>query len=162
MDKGMRAKKQPEILELSLIADDDGGSEEKYFPTREVREFLYCISQSFSVTHACSMAGIKYDSMIHWLSVKSARHKPALLRLFEHAKAMAFTTHIKAINESKDWKAHAFWLERNEKDFAPKDPRNPQVINNIGINSSPDHIQLSPEMLKSLSQAYDDMRKESV
>jgi hypothetical protein len=99
--------------------------------------------------------------MLRWLNPREPAHKPALLKLFNRAKAMAFTKHIDAINQSKDWKAHAFWLSANEKDFAPKDPRNPQVINNIGISSSPDHIQLSPDILKSLSQAYDDMKKEN-
>jgi hypothetical protein len=46
---------------------------------------------------------------------------------------------------ASDWKAHAFWLERNEKGFAPKDPKNPSIIN-IGIASSAtERIQLTPE-----------------
>jgi hypothetical protein len=150
--------KQPQILQLALISK----SNDTDVPTEQIKEFLYCVSKSFSVKHACSMSGIAYQTMLDWLNPNNPRHKAGLLKLFERAQALAFSSHIDAIHNSKDWKAHAFWLERNEKDFAPKDPKNPSIINNIGIASSAtERIQLTPEMMRSLSKAYDDMKTEA-
>jgi hypothetical protein len=150
--------KQPQNYELALVSKDI--SDDPCFPSEQVKEFLYCISKSFSVKHACSMSGLGYNTVLDWLNPNCPRYKQGLHKLFERAQASCFASHIKAVHDSKDWKAHAFWLERHEKDYAPRD-KSASVINNIGINTSPERIQLTPDMLKSLSQAYDDMKKES-
>jgi hypothetical protein len=150
--------KQPRPFALTLVEDNN----DTFFPDEQIKEFLYCISKSFTLKHACSMAGIAYATMTDWLNPNNPRHKAGLLKLFERSQAIAFSSHIDAIHNSSDWKAHAFWLERNEKGFAPKDPKNPSIINNIGIASSAtERIQLTPEMMRSLSKAYDDMKTEA-
>jgi hypothetical protein len=149
--------KQPRLLEVMLVEECN----DTFFPDEQVKEFLYRISKSFTLKHACSMSGIAYATMVDWLNPNNPRHKAGLLRLFERARALAFSHHVDAINESKDWKAHAFWLEHNEKEYAPKE-KSPRVVNNIGIQtSSTERIQLAPEMMRSLSKAYDDMRSEA-
>jgi hypothetical protein len=148
--------KQPEVLQLTVI----GNENDTYVPNAQVKEFLYCISRSFSVHHACSMAGISYQSMMTWLNPGHSSYKEGLNKLFQRAKAMAFSKHVTALHESKDWKAHAFWLERNEKEYAPRDKVSGNVVNNIGINTSSEKIQLTPEQMRSLSKAYDSMHKE--
>jgi hypothetical protein len=147
--------KQPQILQLTVV----GNENDTYVPDAQVKEFLYCISRSFSIHHACSMAGISYERMTTWLSPSNTAYKEGLNKLYQRAKAIAFSKHVEALHESKDWKAHAFWLERNEKDYAPRDKISGNVVNNIGINSSTEKIQLSPEQMRSLSKAYDEMHK---
>ena len=150
--------KQPQILAVTLVEEGN----DTPIPDEQVKEFLYCISKSFTLKHACSMSGVPYQTMLDCLNRNNPRHKAGLLKLFERAQALAFSSHIDAIHNSSDWKAHAFWLERNEKGFAPKDPKNPSIINNIGIASSAtERIQLTPEMMRSLSKAYDDMKTEA-
>jgi hypothetical protein len=150
--------KQPEILQLTVISKEN----DTYVPTAQVKEFLYCISKSYSVHHACSMSGVDFNTMVNWLSPSHQSYKEGLSKLFKRAKAIAFGKHVEALHDSKDWKAHAFWLERNEKDYAPKDRVPSTLINNVGFTSnSSERIQLSPEQMRSLSKAYDDMKKES-
>jgi hypothetical protein len=106
------------------------------------------------------MSGVHFESMVNWLSPSHQSYKEGLAKLYKRAKAIAFGKHVEALHDSKDWKAHAFWLERNEKDYAPRDKVSGNVINNIGIaTSSAERIQLTPEQMRSLSKAYDDMRK---
>jgi hypothetical protein len=149
--------KQPEILQLTVINNEN----DTYIPTEQVKQFLYCISKSFSTHHACSMSGISYERMTSWLNPTHSSYKEALTKLYSRAKAIAFGKHVEALHESKDWKAHAFWLERNEKDYAPRDKISGNVVNNIGFSSTTEHIQLSPEQMRSLSKAYDDMKKDA-
>jgi hypothetical protein len=151
--------KQPQVLAVTLVEEGNDTS----IPDEQVKEFLYCISKSFTLKHACSMSEVPYQTMLDWLNPNNPRHKAGLLKLFERARALAFSHHVDEIKKSKDWKAHAFWLEHNEKEYAPKDRKSPQVINNIDIGNNPatERIQLTPEMMRSLSKAYDDMRSEA-
>jgi hypothetical protein len=148
--------KQPQVLHLTVINNHN----DTYIPTEQVKQFLYCVSKSYSITHACSMSGIDSQQMSSWLSPPNPSYKQGLHKLFNRAKAIAFGKHVEALNESKDWKAHAFWLERNEPDYAPKDKVSGNLINQIGTQSG-ERIQLSPDQMKSLSKAYDDMKKDS-
>jgi hypothetical protein len=150
--------KQPEILQLTVISKEN----DTYLPTAEVKQFLYCISKSYSLTHSCSMSGLHHQKVADWLNPNHSSFKEGFTKLYQRAKAMAFGTHVEALHSSKDWKAHAFWLERNEKDYAPRDKISGNVVNNIGISTQPtDRIQLTPEQMRSLSKAYDDMHKEA-
>ena len=96
-----------------------------------------------------------------WLNPNHSSYKEGLSKLYNRAKGLAFAKHVDALNDPKDWKAHAFWLERNEKDYAPRDKISGNVVNNIGIQSTTERIQLSPDQMRSLSKAYDQMKKES-
>jgi hypothetical protein len=147
--------KQPKLLALTVVQQEQ---DDDFVSNQQINEFLYCISQSFSVKHACSMSGISYDSMLHWLNPNDQRARPNLQKLFQHAKASAYAKHLSHIHNSKDWKAHAFWLERHEQEYQARSME--QGAGSLEQQPNSKTIQLSPDMLKTLSDAYDSMRKE--
>jgi hypothetical protein len=67
--------------------------------------------------------------------------------------AIAVGKNIKKLNNAKDWRAAAFWLERNVHEFAPKRVAT-SVINQVVVNEKP-AFQMDAETIKELSAAYD-------
>jgi hypothetical protein len=53
------------------------------------------------------------------MSKNDAAFRPSS-REFERARAIAVIRNIEKLNTSKDWRAAAFWLDRNVPEFARK------------------------------------------
>jgi hypothetical protein len=77
-------------------------------------------------------------------------------------RAIAVHKNIKKLNVAKDWRAAAFWLERNVPEFARKQI-NKNLSDEPGTNNgdaSVDTLIIDPERMRKLSEAHDGfMRK---
>jgi hypothetical protein len=69
--------------------------------------------------------------------------------------------HVWLIRLGKQTIGHfvAFWLERNTEEFAPKE-KGASVVNQVVVNPEKPMIRMDPETIRTLSEAYDAMRKE--
>ena len=86
----------------------------------EIAAFMENIAQGLPLKYATADSGLCYSTVCQWLNPRSSIHDPKFEALFDHAHARAVKTQIKRINTSRDWKAAAFWLERNTAEFRPK------------------------------------------
>jgi hypothetical protein len=83
-----------------------------------------------------------------------------LYREFQKAKAICVIGHIEKLLAAKDWRAHAFWLERMTEEFAGKNAKQMKDEEEElkGVANNP--FMLTPETIKRLSDAYDRCRAE--
>jgi hypothetical protein len=126
----------------------------------KVMEFLDCIAEGMPTRGAAAIAQIPFETLRNWMSKNDPAFRPDFFRAFEKARAIAVQKNIKKLNDSKDWRAAAFWLERNTEEFAPKE-KAPSITNQVAVSSDkPPGIILDEETIKQLSDAYDAMRKE--
>ena len=115
----------------------------------KVTEFLDCIAEGMPTRGAAAIAQIPFETVRNWMSKTDPAFRPDFLRAFERARAIAVGKNIKKILRAKDWRAAAYWLERNVPEFASKaTPAQATVTNNKGII-------MDEETLKALSEAYD-------
>ena len=154
----IRKVKQPEIFQVCLPEhENDTSAESTSAESTQVQEFLYAVTEGYPMRHACAVAGIPYNAMITWLNPSNARYKPNLFKSFEKAKAMYYVKQIEKINRTRDWRAAAFWLERHEEEFAPKN-KGVSVINQAAVGAAiKPKITLDEETIQALSEAYDEM-----
>jgi hypothetical protein len=116
-------RRQPIVLDLAIVEEKN----DTYYPNEQVREFLYCIAHSYPLKHACAMAGVNITTMQGWLNPNHSSFKQGLLKLYDRAQAVCLSKHVRSIHESRDWKAHAFWLERHEASYAPREKGQPNI-----------------------------------
>ena len=147
--------KQPEPFQICIIED----ANDSYMPSEQVQEFLFGISKGYSTYHSCALAGVSYATMLAWLDANNTRHKPGLLKLFHKAKAISYSEYVDKIRNSRDWRAAAFWLERHEEEFAPKE-KGISIVNQVVNANSKPKIIMDPETIRALSEAYDERMKE--
>ena len=57
---------------------------------------------------------------------------------------MYYRKQIDKINGTRDWRAAAFWLERHEEEFAPKN-KDVSVINQVTVGAA-----IKPKIIESL------------
>lgn len=141
---------QPQPFALKAIEELD----DQYLPTPQIQEFLLAITRSYTITHACSLAGLNLTVVLDYLNPQAKTYKPGLLKLYDRAKSICYGRHIETLNRSKDWKAHAFWLERHEESFAPKE-KGASITNQVVVNPEKPTIKMDPDTIKALSEAYD-------
>lgn len=89
--------------------------------------FLRAISEGVPTCHAAALGRLPYDSVRAWLNPKHKQYRASLYREFERAKALCVIRHIEKINASKDWRAHAWWLERRCPEFARNEAKDDVV-----------------------------------
>ena len=76
-----------------------------------------------------------------------------LLLAYKRAMGLSTATQIDKIRNSIDWRAAAFWLERNVPSYAPQ---NKETSASMGLLSEDKQgILMTPEACKELSDAYD-------
>ena len=115
----------------------------------KVREFLECIAEGMPTRGAAAIAQIPFETVRNWMAKNDPAFRPDFFRAFEKARATAAQKNMRKLNDAKDWRAAAFWLERNVPEFAPKaTPAQTTVANNKGII-------MDAETCKALSDAYD-------
>jgi hypothetical protein len=86
----------------------------------KVMEFLEAIVECMRTRSAAAIAQIPFETVRNWLSKNDPAFRPDFFRAFEKARAIAVHKNIKKLNVAKDWRAAAFWLERNVPEFARK------------------------------------------
>jgi hypothetical protein len=114
------AKYQPPALFLTTLKSGNSTDLKWKKWSREIHAFLDAIAQGMPTIYACNDSGLCYSTVCQWLNPNSAIHDPRFQASFDKAHAHAVKSNIKRINASRDWKAAAFWLERNTPHFAPK------------------------------------------
>jgi hypothetical protein len=77
------------------------------------------IAEGLPTCHACALARLNYNTVRTWLNPKHKQYRASLDADFKAARATAVLYHLGVINESKDWRAHAWWLQRNVPEYAP-------------------------------------------
>ncbi|MEI8060779.1 MAG: transposase [Candidatus Berkelbacteria bacterium] len=99
--------------------------------TKQILEYL---KNGLTAKDACFAVGISEETFYTW-----KKEKPEFSELIERELATFKLTCIRAINDAKDWKAHAWWLERRyPKEFSPKHI-------DINIYEEPKDEGLTPE-----------------
>jgi hypothetical protein len=119
----------------------------------KVMEFLEAIAEGMPTRGAAAIAQIPFETVRNWMSKNDPAFRPDFFRAFEKAKASAARKRIKKLSESKDWRAAAFWLERNVSEYARK-----KVTSEVGKDIQQhrsDGIIITPERMKKLSEAHD-------
>ena len=119
------------------------------------------ISQGLPIKHAAASSGLNYSTVCQWLNPRCAIHDPRFEEGFDKAHAFAVKRNIKRINASRDWKAAAFWLERNTPEFAPKSMHQHQVNQSAqgedGSEDSARAVSIAPRQLAKLTAAHERM-----
>ena len=82
--------------------------------------FLRMIAMGIPTCHACAIAGLSYNTVRTWLNPKHKQYRASLDSEFRRARATCVMNHLEKLNESDDWRAHAWWLERMTEEFARK------------------------------------------
>lgn len=156
-----RRRAQPMAAKL-MVVPTEKEEEENLLADPRFKDLIQFVSEGCSVTHAASLAGLEMTQICLQLQQdKSCFNKP-LLRLINKAKAAYYKRHIDRLNRAQDWKASAFWLERHEPEFQ-RDAALNQVNVAIVNGKATTEINLNPEHLERLSQAYDEeMRSKPV
>ena len=113
-------KYQPPSLFLTTTPKGNSVDAKWTKQPQEIAAFMENIAQGLPLKYACADSGLCYSTVCQWLNPRSSIHDPKFEALFDSAHAQAVKSRINAINKSRDWKAAAFWLERNTPEFRPK------------------------------------------
>ena len=100
-----------------------------------------------------AIAQIPFETVRNWMSKNDPAFRPDFLRAFERARAIAVGKNIKKIWRAKDWRAAAYWLERNIPEYAPATKDG--ALRADALTEEKPGIIMSPEACKELSDAYD-------
>lgn len=118
----------------------------------KVMEFLEAIAEGMPTRGAAAIAQIPFETVRNWMSKNDPAFRPDFLLAFERARAIAVCKSVKKLRDSKDWRAHAFWLERRVPEFAR------QKAKDDGDGEAPNSgIVMDAETIKELSAAHDRM-----
>lgn len=80
------------------------------------QKILKYLKDELTAKDACSAASISEETFYTW-----KKEKPEFSESIERELATFKLTCIRAINDAKDWKARAWWLERRcPKEFSPR------------------------------------------
>ena len=101
---------------------------------------------------AAAIAQIPFETVRNWMSKNDPAFRPDFLRAFERARAIAVGKNIKKLWRAKDWRAAAYWLERNIPEYAPA-TKEGALRTEAGEDKQ--GIIMTPEAMKELSDAYD-------
>ena len=149
-------KHQPPALYLTTKSTYESVNRKWTEQSREIHEFMSDISQGLPVKHACASSGLNYNTVCQWLNERTAIYDPKFDEAFGKAHAHAVKRNIKRINNSRDWKAAAFWLERNTPEFAPKSLHRHETHDGVD-NESNKPREMSHQQLSKLSAAHERM-----
>ena len=118
-------------------------------------EFLEAIAEGMPTRGAAAIAQIPFETVRNWMSKNDPAFRPDFFRAFEKAKAVYYRKQIDKLNKSRDWRAAAFWQERHEDEFAPKNNA-VSLLNQVaeGAVVKP-KITVDEETMQALSEAYD-------
>ena len=131
--------------------------EENVLSDQQLSDFLRYVCEGCSTSHACALVGLDESNLCYSLNPEHKRYKPALLRLFKRARAVYYKAMLDKVSRAQDSKAAAFWLERHEEEF--KQARSDTTVNvGVAISGKPAGLELSPEHLDALSEAYDRLK----
>ena len=136
----------------------------RYKPEQElvgiIDIFLKAIATGIPTCHACAIAGLSYNTTRTWLNPKHKQYRAGLYREFQKAKATCVIRHIEKLNDSEDWRAHAFWLERRCSEFARRKAEHMEDEEDELKGAANKPFIMTPETIKELSEAYDRSRAE--
>jgi hypothetical protein len=150
-------KFQPPSLFLTTRDHGENSSDLKWKKwAREIHTFLENVSEGMPVKYAAADAGLVYSTVCQWLNHNSPIYDSKFDELFERAHSHAVKANIKRINKSRDWKAAAFWLERNVSEFHPKSAHlNVTAANGEQSNNPTRDTKVDQQMVAKLASAHE-------
>ena len=119
----------------------------------KVMEFLDCIAEGMPTRGAAAIAQIPFETVRNWMSKNDPAFRPDFLRAFERARAIAVGKNIKKLWRAKDWRAAAYWLERNVPEYVASTKEG--ALRADALAEDQPGILMTPEAMKELSDAYD-------
>ena len=130
-EKWVRAEvKSIESLADTNIAKPCNGSELGKRSPEILQEIINVLALSGSKKHACNQVGIATKTFDRWCN-----EEPELVRQITVARARQLSKHMRAIADSKDWKAHLKLLqvapETKEQFSDSRKDEGPTIILNI-------------------------------
>ncbi len=130
-EKWVRAEvKSIESLADKAIAKPCSGSEPGKRSPEILQEIINVLALSGSKKHACNQVGISTKTFDRWCN-----EEPELVRQITVARARQLSKHMRAIADSKDWKAHLKLLqvapETKEQFSDSRKDEGPTIILNI-------------------------------
>jgi hypothetical protein len=136
-EKWVRANvRSIESLADKAIAQPCIGSKPGKRSPEVLQEIVNVLALSGSKKHACNQVGISTRTFDRWCN-----EEPELVRQITVARARQLSKHMRAIGDSKDWKAHLKMLQvapETKEQFADRTRDNgPKIILNIHRDEVP-------------------------
>lgn len=124
---------------------------------RRRRIFLNLVAMGVPVKYAAWRSFISIGTINGWINPGSWTFDQIFRELYQAARGEAVTRRVKKLNDSPDWKAHAFLLQGVAEEFAPKkvtEAPQDETTKKSG------RIVMDAQATKALSVAYDKARAE--
>lgn len=98
-----------------------------------VLDLLTATIEGLPVSLAAGLAGVTPVAVYGWLDKNGEAFREKFAAAFHKAKAIAARRALEKINASGDWKAAAYWLDRNVAEYAEAGKAS-IAVNNTNVN----------------------------